>query len=258
MIAAAVKASAKEVTVVMPYLSYACSDKKWRGRMPIAGKLFGAELLEEAGMDRMVGIEFHSPEFEGFYGGRTKVDHLRTLPIIAHYLQQKNISQKKALILPGDEGFHKRAEELGRRLGLSVGSVEKTRIGADKVVIQAIKGEVKGREIIIFDDEICTATTVGELAKRLQEDGAKSVLIAATHGLFQGKAIENLNLPLIEEIIITDTVPLSNPDQAGYLPEKLPLKVISVAPLLAAAIKEIQEEGSVSRLFEVDPSEYGY
>lgn len=244
MINAAKKASAAEITVVMPYISYARSDRKWRGRMPIAGKLL-VTFLEKAGMDRMVSIDLHSAQLEGFFDTETIVDHLRTLPLIANHLKSQDFSQFNSLILPGDEGFHKRAEDLGERLGLAVGSVEKTRINADKVKIQAIKGGVSGRKIIIADDEICTAGTVREIVEKCTELKAGSVIIAVTHGLFQGKAVENLAHPLIKEIVVTDTLPI--PDE---LKRKLPLTVLSVGPLLAAAIKEIYTQGSISRLFE--------
>lgn len=244
MVNAAKKASAKEITVVMPYNGYGRSDKKWRGRMAIAGKLL-ASLLETAGMDRMVGIDFHSPEFEGFFSETTVVDHLRTLPLAAQYLKTKGLSHNNSLILPGDEGRHKKSEELGRRLGIAVGSVEKTRISDTKVEIRAIQGDVKGKIVIIDDDEICTAGTVRAITEKLEKQKAKAVIISATHGLFQGDALANLSHPLIQEIVVTDTLPI--PEK---IKENLPLKVLSVAPLLAAAIREIYTEGSVSKLFE--------
>ena len=256
MIAAAKKASAKEITVVFPYLSYARSDKKWRGRMPVAGKIFGASFPEKVGADRVVGIDFHSPEFEGFYDDKTKVDHLRAFPLMASYLKTKNFQEREAIVLPGDEGFRDKAEKLAKLLNLKAGSVAKERIDADRVVIKEIQGEIKGRKIIIGDDEICTAGTVRAIVEEVEKKGAKSVIITATHGLFQGNALKNLSHPLIEEIVITDTLPIKNPTNPPSLEKELPLKVLSVAPLLAAAIREIYNEGSISKLFEIDPSEY--
>lgn len=244
MINAAKKASAAEITVVMPYISYARSDKKWRGRMPIAGKLLSS-FLEKAGMDRMVTIDLHSAQIEGFFDTETIVDHLRALPLIANHLMHKGLNQKNALLLPGDEGFHKRAEDLGNRLGIPVGSVEKIRLADERVKIQAIKGKLRGKRIIIVDDEICTAGTVREIVEKSSKLGAKSIIVAATHGLFQGKAIENLTHPLIKEILVTDTIPIGEEIQ-----NKLPLTIISVAPLLGSAIREIYTQGSVSSLFK--------
>jgi ribose-phosphate pyrophosphokinase len=244
MVSAAKKASAEKITVVMPYCSYARSDKKWRGRMPISGKLLAA-FLEAAGMDRILGIDFHSSQFEGFFSLETVVDHLRTLPLIANQLKKLGFNSENSLILPGDEGFHKKAEELGKRLGLEVGSVEKIRLTSDQVKIHSIGGLVEGKRIIVADDEVCTAGTIRAITEKLEELKAESVTVAVTHGLFQGKAFYNLSHPLIKEIIVTDTLPI--PDE---IQERLPLTIISVVPLLAAAIKEIYTGGSVSKLFE--------
>lgn len=243
MVNAAFKASAKEITVVMPHLSYARSDKKWTGRMPIVATLLAA-ILRQAGMRRMVGVDFHSPQFESSFSTLTVVDHLRTLPLIGHHLKEKGLSKQEAFILPGDEGFHKRAESLGELLGLEVGSVEKTRLGPEEVAISAISGEVENKKVIVFDDEICTASTMAEITRQLQQKQVRGIIVVATHALFQGKAKENLSSPLVEEVVVTDTVPIPS-----SLKEELPLSVIPVAPLLAQAIREIYEEGSVSKLF---------
>ena len=251
MINAAKKASAKEITVVIPYLSYARSDKKWRSRMSIAGKLF-ATMLEKAGVDRIIGIDFHSPEFQGFFDTRTIVDHLQTLPLLAQYLREKNLSPKDTLILPGDGGFYKEAKELGVKLNLPVGSVKKRRLNSDEVKIESIEGKIKGKIVVIADDEICTAGTTSTVAKKVHELGATNIIIVATHGLFQGEAIKRLQQDWITEIVVTDTVPF----QEKLLKAGLPLQVVSVVPLLAAAIREIYIDGSVSRLFHLEPENY--
>ena len=252
MINAAKKASAKEITVVIPYLSYARSDKKWRSRMSIAGKLFAA-MLEKAGMDRIIGIDFHSPEFQGFFDTDTIVDHLPTLPLLAQYLREKSFSPKKTLILPGDGGFYEEAKELGARLSLPVGSVIKKRVDSNTVRIEEIDGKVKGKNVIIADDEICTAGTTSTLSQKVHRLGATSIIIVTTHGLFQGKAIPRLQHPWITEIIVTDTIPLS---QEKLRKTGLPIKVVSIVPLLATAIREIYIDGSVSRLFHLEPENY--
>jgi ribose-phosphate pyrophosphokinase len=245
MINAAHKSSAREVTVVMPHFSYARSDRKWTGRMPIVVTLL-AEHFKTAGMKRMLGMDFHSPQVESAFSTLTVVDHLEAFPLFVRYLRNKRLAKEKSIILPGDEGFHKKAERLGQCLGIKVGSVEKTRLDAERVKIGAIHGRLKGKHVIVYDDEILTAGTMAEIIRRIERKGALGVIIVATHALFQGRAIENLASPVIEEIVVTDTVPIS-PEAR----EKLPLTVISVAPLLAKAIREIYEGGSVSKLFQV-------
>lgn len=245
MINAAYKSSAKEVTVVIPHFSYARSDRKWTGRMPIAGKLL-VKFFEESGMTRMVGVEFHSPQFQSAFGTRMVVDHLETFPLFVRYLKDKKIEARKAIILPGDQGYYKEADRLGRALGIRVGSVQKVRLGAEKVEVSALHGRIKGKTVLIADDEILTAGTMAEVVRHAEKKKASSVTLLATHALFQGRAIENLNSPLIEEIVVCDTVPIPKEVQ-----EKLPLKVLSIAPVLADAIREIYMGGSVSRLLRV-------
>jgi ribose-phosphate pyrophosphokinase len=245
MINAAYKASAKEVTLVMPHFSYARSDKKWTGRMPIVLTLL-ASFFAEAGMKRIVGVEFHSPQGQSAFSTRTIVDHLETLSLFFHYFKEKNLNRDNAIILPGDEGFHKRAEKLGSLLQVPVGSVEKTRVSGEKVRISSIHGPIAHRKVIVFDDEILTGGTMKEIVERAVEKEAKSITLVATHALFKGKAIENLSSPHIEEIVVTDTVPIPK-----EFKDRLPLVVLPIAPLLASAIREIYKEGSLSKLFQL-------
>lgn len=252
MINAAKKASAKKITAVIPYLSYARSDKKWRGRMSIAGKLFAA-MLEKAGMDGIIGVDFHSPEFQGFFDTDTIVDNLQTLPLLAQYLTAKHFPSKKTIILPGDGGFYEEAKELGARLNIPVGSVKKKRLDSNTVQIEEIEGKIKGKHVIIADDEICTAGTTSAVAEKAHQLGAISIVIVATHGLFQGEAISRLKHPWINEIVVADTIPFP---REKLLKAGLPIKIVSIVPLLAAAIREIYIDGSISRLFHLDPSNY--
>ncbi len=244
LVNAARKSSAREVTAVIPYLSYARSDKKWGGRMPIAGTLY-ARYLEDAGADRVVCIDLHSPQFQSAFDTKTIVDHLETLPMFARYLEERRF-ENETVILPGDEGFHKVADELAGSLRLKAGSVEKTRVDAQTVKIGAIHGDVAGKTVIIADDEILTAGTMSAVAETAMEQGAHEVIVVATHALFQGNAAANLSQPYIKEIIITDTVPL-----ADSVREQLPVTVLSIDHLLSEAIKAILMGGSVSRLLKM-------
>ena len=243
MVNAACKASAKEINVVMPYVSYARSDKKYTGRMPIAGKLF-TQFLETAGMDRFVGIDFHSPEFEGFFDLKTRVDHLRAYPLIINFLKSKDLT--KAVLLPGDDGASKKVAKFSEGIGVPCGNVKKRRISDTKVIIDSIEGEIKDKDVFIIDDEICAATTIKEVGKKVEELGANSLTVVATHGLFVGKAIDNLkSIKILKEIAVTDTVPI-----ADEVKKNLPLTIIPIDELLSRAILEIYQEGSVSKLFE--------
>jgi len=242
MVNAAQKASAKEVNVVMLYISYARSDKKWTAHMPIAGKLF-VNFLEAAGMHRFVGVDFHSPQFEGFFGPLTLVDRLSAQPLIVNFLREEDLS--RAILLPGDDGASKKAKALSEKVKIFCGNVKKRRISDTKVVIDSIEGNVREKDVFVIDDEICGATTARELGKKLRELGAKTITFIATHGLFTGNAIENLqSIEILKRVVVTSTVPIRK-----EVKEKLPIKVIDIAPLLADVILEIYKEGSVSRFF---------
>lgn len=255
MINAAKENGASEIIVVMPYVSYARSDKKHTPRMAIAAKLL-IELLKESGtvkvkkagkvirvnkMTRFIGIDFHSKKFEKFL---SELDirgyHLSALPLLAEYLKTKNL--QNPILLAGDKGARKKARLLAKKLDIptnSVGLVDKTRISDTEVRINNIDTEVAGKDVIIFDDEISpVATTLRALAKELKKRGAKSIVVAVTHASITQDTIRSLQkLDMIRELIVTDTVPI--PAEARRL---LPLRVLSVASLIAEAIKEISEE----------------
>lgn len=245
MVQAARKASADKITVFMPHTSYARSDRKWRGHIPITGHLL-ANLLCTSGMDRFVAMDLHSSQFLGFFPPNIVVDHLSAFRILADHLKEKQYSPEEALILPGDRGFQAEAERFGEALGLPVGRIEKKRLGDEKVVIKSIEGPIEGRHIILCDDEIAAATTVRTIAEELEERGALGITAVATHMLCSPKTVENLRFHLFEEVVVTDSVPLPPIHSAS-----LPLKILSVAPLLAQAVKEICTiGGSISKLFE--------
>jgi ribose-phosphate pyrophosphokinase len=255
MINAAKENGAKEVIVVMPYVSYARSDKKYASGMAIVAKLM-IELLKESGtvkvrktgkvirmnkMTRFIGIDFHSKKFEKFL---SELDvrgyHLSALPLLAGYLKTKNL--QNLILLAGDKGARKKARLLAKKLGIptnSVGFVDKTRISDTEVRINNIDTEVAGKDVVIFDDEISpVATTLKALTKELEKRKINSLRVAVTHASITQDTIRSLQkLNMIRELIVTDTVPI--PEEARRL---LPLRVLSVAGLIAEAIKNISRE----------------
>lgn len=247
MVWAAENSSAQEVTVITPFCSYALSDHPTTGRMSIAGKVF-VTFLEKMGMDRFVGIGFHSPQFAGFFDNETQVDPLPGLPLMIEKLKEKKFEGEEVLVLPGDEGTQDEAETLAEVLDLDVGGVTKTRLEDETPKIVNIKGEVKEKVIMVYDDLICSGGTCRAIAEKLEEMGAKEMCLVSTHAALTEKSVENLNHPLIKEIITTDTVSVKE-----EIRKALPLTIYTVAPYLAAGIREIHEEGSVSKLHEIPP-----
>lgn len=226
---------AKEIIVIMPYISYARSDKKhkkYSDRMIIAGE-FLIELLEEKGMKRFIGVDFHSEKFEKFFSSKTKVYHLSALPMIAKALKEKNL--RNAILLAPDKGARKKTSLLAKELKIPFGWVEKKRIDDTNIRIKKIYGEITGKDVIILDDEISAGTTIKVLAKELKKLRARSLTVAVTHGLFVRDALKNFqDIKILKEIIVTDTVPISR-----EIKKSLPLRVLSIDKLLADKIKEI-------------------
>jgi len=236
MVNAAKKNGAKEIIVVMPYVSYARSDKIYAPGMAISAELL-IRILKESGIARFIGIDFHSKEFEKFLLElNIKGYHLSALPLIAECLKTKRIGD--GIMLPGDEGALDKTVLLAKKLGLPVGVAKKKRIDDKTVIIEDIVGEVSEKDIIVLDDEISVGTTIGTLGKKLEELSAKSLTVAVTHGLFVGKAIENLkSLKILREIVVTDSLPISS-----EVEKSLSVRVLSVAGLIAEKIKEISNE----------------
>ena len=236
-------ASAASITAVIPYFSYARSDKKDASRISIGGRLV-ADLLTAAGVHRVITMNLHAPQVHGFFS--VPVDHLTALGELADHFLGQDLTD--CVVVSPDFGNAKTATQFSRLLGLPVAAGSKKRLADDRVVIDEIVGDVEGKRAIVLDDEISTGGSILELLDRLAERGCTGASIACTHGLFVGKAVERLQgHPMISEIVTTDTVPAPT----GW-PE---LRTRSVAGLFATAIQRIHEGESVSSLFDgVDPA----
>ncbi|CAI9408852.1 ribose-phosphate diphosphokinase [Nocardioides sp. T2.26MG-1] len=243
MVDAARGASAAQITAVIPYYAYARSDKKDASRLSIGGRLV-ADLLDAAGVDRVITMTLHAPQVHAFFS--VPVDHLTALGVLADHFQ--GADPATTVVVSPDFGNAKTASQFARLLGLPVAAGSKKRLADDQVVIDAIVGDVAGRKAIVLDDEIATGGSIVELLDRLAEQGCTEAAVACTHGLFVGKAIERLREhPMITEVVTTDTVP-----PPADWPE---LQVRSIADLFAQAIERIHAGESVSSLFDgVDPS----
>ena len=233
-------ASAARIIVVMPFYAYARSDKKDAPRISIGGRLV-ADLLATAGANRVLTMTLHSPQVHGFFS--VPVDHLHARNEMAKHFRQYDLSN--AVVVSPDLGGAKDAAAFARLLGTPVAAGAKQRFADDRVVISAVIGDVAGKDVIVLDDEIAKGSTVIELIQRLREREARSIRVACTHGLFSGDAVQRLSdHPDVLEIVCTNTVPIA-PDKRG--PK---LKVLSVAPALAEAIRRIHNGESVSALFQ--------
>ena len=232
------RASAGRVTAVIPYYGYARKERKTQPREPISAKLV-ANFITLAGADRLLLFDLHAEAIEGFFDVPT--DHLSPHRILSEHLKEKGL--KHLTIVAPDAGGGRRAEAVANDLGAPIAFGYKRRLDEQSVEVIAISGEVKGRDCVVVEDIITTGGTVSKLAIALRAQGANRVLIAATHPVLTGDAMERLRKADVEEVIVTDTVPIP-PEKVGS-----PLKVISVAPLLAEAIIRVHENRSVSELF---------
>jgi ribose-phosphate pyrophosphokinase len=240
MLDAARGASAGRITVVMPHFAYARSDKKNAPRISIGARLV-ADLLRTAGADRVLTMTLHSPQVHGFFS--MPVDHLHALHELAGHFRGSDLSD--TVVVSPDLGGAKEASRFARMLGLPVAAGAKERLSDDKVVISSIIGDVRGRHVVVLDDEIARGSTILELLDRLAEHDVASVRVACTHGLFTDGALARIGArDDVAEIVCTNTVPL--PD-ASAAPK---LTVLSVAPALAEAVRRIHNGESVSVLFE--------
>ncbi|MEN6643623.1 MAG: ribose-phosphate pyrophosphokinase [Armatimonadia bacterium] len=230
-------ASAARVTAVIPHYSYARSDKKDKPRISIAARLM-ADVLTTAGANRFLTMNLHSEQVRGFFSVPT--DHLLAMPVICEYLRQGDLSNATALF---DLGQDKRAGNYAEALGIPLAVVDKRRISDTEVEIRALIGEVEGKDVIFFDDEISRGTSLIATLNAIKQMGARSVRAACTHGLFAGNAMAEIDLSVLTEVISTNTV---NVPPEKRIPK---LTVLSVAPLFAAAIANTHDGRSISTLF---------
>jgi ribose-phosphate pyrophosphokinase len=239
MIDALKRASASRITAVIPYYAYGRTDKKDQPRVPITARLI-ADCLTVAGAHRVVTLDMHAGQIQGFFN--IPVDELTAQIIQARYFAEKDIPD--LTVVATDEGFAKKARQLADRLGAPLAVVEKRRLGNDGVTeAMGIIGNVEGRTALIVDDEIDTAGSITQAVRVVYNHGARKIYCCATHGVFSGPAIERLSKAPVEEIIVTDSIPL--PDH-----KKPPnVTILSVAELFAGAISRIHDSRSVSELF---------
>ena len=241
MVDALKRASAKRITVVAPSYPYGRQDKKHAGREPISARLV-ADLFKTAGADRLMSIDLHASQIQGFFDG--PVDHQIALPVLVEYVLEKYPLDNLTVVSP-DAGRVRLADAWTDRLGAPLAIIHKRRDPnkANEVAVGEVVGEVEGRVCLLVDDMIDTAGTICAAAQTLRDHGAATVIAAATHPILSGPAARRLNESAFEEIIVTNTLPIS--DEIN-IPK---LTVLSVAPLIAQAITEIFEDGSVTSLF---------
>lgn len=242
MIDALKRGSAKRITAILPFYPYARQDKKHRGREPISARLV-ADLLKAAGADRIVSVDLHTDQIQGFFDG--PVDHMHAMPILTDYIKQ-NYSLDNIVVVSPDAGRVKVAEKWANILGdAPMAFVHKTRSVdvANQVVANRVVGDVRGKTAILLDDMIDTGGTIAGAVGVLRDAGAEDVIIGCTHGVFSDPARERLSQCGAKEVITTDTLPQSTEGWEN-------LTVLPIAPLLAKTIHEIFENGSVTDLFE--------
>ncbi|MGY4768095.1 ribose-phosphate diphosphokinase [Kribbella sp. CWNU-51] len=243
MVDALKRASAKRITVVLPFYGYARQDKKHRGREPISARLM-ADLFKTAGANRLICVDLHTSQIQGFFDG--PVDHLMAMPILSEYVRNKYGDEQLAVVSP-DAGRIKVAEQWSARLNNApLAFIHKTRDidRPNETVANRVVGEVKGRVCILVDDMIDTAGTITKAADALYAEGAAGVVIAATHAILSGPAVDRLKNCQASEVIVTNTLPIAEDRRFDKLTE------LSIAPLISRAIREVFEDGSVTSLFE--------
>ena len=237
MVDALNRASARRITVVMPYYGYGRQDRKAEPRVPITAKLV-ANLIVAAGADRVLTMDLHAGQIQGFFD--IPVDHLYGMPVFLEHIRKKNLQD--LVIVSPDAGGVERARAFANRLDADLAIVDKRRPKANVADVMNVIGEVEGKTAILLDDMIDTAGTLCKDAEALVKFGAKRVLAACSHGVLSGPAMDRLAASPIEELMISNSIPLNG--------KRLPkVTVLSVAPLLAEAIKRIHEDQSISQLF---------
>jgi ribose-phosphate pyrophosphokinase len=244
MVDALKRASAKRITVVAPFFGYARQDKKSHGREPVSARLM-ADLFAAAGADRLMAVDLHTAQIQGFFDG--PVDHLFALPILAKYLEAKLDLSQVTVVAP-DAGRVRVCERWTDRLNCPLAIIHKRRDPdvAHKVAVFEVVGQVAGRTCVVVDDMIDTGSTIVKAAEALFEQGAAQVIVTATHGVLSGPAVDGLKNSRVSEVVVTNTLPIP----AEKMFDKL--TVLSIAPLIARAIREVFTDGSVTSLFDGD------
>jgi len=241
MIDALKRASARTINVVMPYYGYARQDRKARSREPITAKLV-ANLLETAGAHRVIAIDLHAPQIQGFFD--ILIDHLVAEPILTEYFKKKGFDKDELVIVSPDHGGVTRARKMADRMKAPIAIIDKRRPRPNVSEVMSIVGEVDGKIAILIDDIIDTAGTITAAADALKKNGAKVVYACCTHPVLSGPAIERIENSQIEELIVTNTIALPPERQSSKI------KQLSIGSLLADAIIRVFEEKSVSTLFD--------
>lgn len=240
MIDALKRASANRVTAVIPYFGYARQDRKDQPRVPITAKLV-ANLLTVAGSDRVLTMDLHAGQIQGFFD--IPLDHLFAINVFVDYIAKMKL--RNLVVVSPDVGGIKTARAYAKRLSAGLAIVDKRRISPEKSEVMHILGEVEGRDAFIVDDLVATGGSLIEAALAIRKAGAKDIYAAISHGVLSGAAIDNIQKSEIKKLLITDTIPFKNSKKASNI------AVLSVAPVLAEAIKRIHKEESVSSLFDV-------
>ncbi|MEN8126820.1 MAG: ribose-phosphate pyrophosphokinase [Planctomycetota bacterium] len=234
------RASAARITAVIPYFGYARQDRKDAGRVPITAKLM-ANVITSAGADRVLSLDMHAKQLQGFFD--IPVDHLTAEPVLVQYLKQKQIPD--LTVVSPDVGNMKTASCYASALGAELAIIHKRRLNGQDVSCEEIIGAVEGRNVVMVDDMISTAGTITGAATMVKERGAKQIVVGATHGVFAGPAIERLNEAPIDEVFVTDTIPVK--EAVSGLKN---LKVLSVASLIGEAMRRIHSNESISTMFQ--------
>lgn len=237
MIDAAKRASARTINIIVPYYGYARQERKSAPREPISAKMV-ADVLTTVGADRVITIDLHASAIQGFFN--IPVDHLTALDLISGYLRSQSIED--AVVVSPDAGRAYMAEKLANRLDAPFAMMIKKRPAHNESVITHVIGDVEGKTPIIIEDLIDTGTTIVNVVESLKERGAHDAIVCATHGLFSGEALKRLDHPAIRELVVTDSISLPS-----VTPDRL--TVLSVAPMLAHAVRIIMEGGSIATMF---------
>src|SRR5579871_505967 len=239
MIDALKRASARRITVVIPYFGYARQDRKDKPRVPISSKLV-ADLLTTAGADRALVVDLHAPQIQGFFN--IPVDHLFASPVLVDYFRKRQFPD--LTVVSPDAGGVERARFFAKKMESALAIVDKRRVQMDETEVMNVIGDVHGRTCLILDDIIDTAGTLVKTSQALLDAGARQVFACATHAVLSGPAIERISQSHLTEVVVTNTIPLT---EAGRNEPKI--KVLSIAGLIGSAIRSIHEETSVSKLF---------